>query len=137
MHRHCFADSWSEESFRALMEGQGVFGFLAKSAAAAEWQSFALARAVTEDAEIFTLATLPEARRTGLGFAILGAVIEQAKRLGAACLFLEVDARNEAALRLYDRAGFLVTGRRYGYYSVPSGEPADALTLSVKLLPGP
>ncbi len=119
------------------MESPGVFGFLAKSATAAEWQSLALARAVTDDAEIFTLATLPAARRSGLAFAVLGAVMGQARRLGAARLFLEVDQRNEAALRLYARAGFSVVGHRYGYYSAPSGKPADALTLSVKLPPGP
>jgi [ribosomal protein S18]-alanine N-acetyltransferase len=133
MHRDCFAGHWSEEAFRALTEGPGVFGFLAKTGAGSAWQSFVLARAVADEAEILTLGTLREARRTGLARRVLSATTEEAMARGAQRLFLEVDERNEAALVLYAQAGFSVIGRRPAYYSGPSGKAADALMLSVKL----
>ena len=133
MHRDCFADSWSEESFRNLMESPGVFGFLAKGLTATGWEAFALARAIAEEGEIFTLGTLPQARRTGLAGRLVRAVMQEAGRRGASRLILEVDDSNEAALHLYGQAGFSQIGRRYGYYVGSSGNVADALMLAVKL----
>lgn len=133
LHRNCFADHWSEEAFRALIDSPGVFGFLAKAGAEPAWQSFVLARTVADEAEILTLGTLPEARGTGFALRLLRLTMEEATACGARRLFLEVDERNEAALGLYRQSGFSVIGRRPAYYSGPSGKAADALMLSVKL----
>lgn len=137
IHRDCFADFWSAESFRGLICSPGVFGFFGKHSAAGEWQSFVLARVVADAGEILTLGTLPAARRTGLGSRVLTAAMHEAAKRGALQLVLEVDESNEAALHLYDVAGFSEIGRRYGYYLAQSGMRTDALMLAVKLPSGP
>lgn len=63
----------------------------------------------------------PAARRQGLGARLLAEVIATARAAGATRLMLEVRAGNQAAQALYQRAGFMVTGRRKGYYPAPDG----------------
>jgi ribosomal-protein-alanine N-acetyltransferase len=91
-----------------------------------------LIRVAADEAEILTLAVAPEARRTGLGRALLDAACEAARAAGAVRLFLEVSATNQAARALYDAAGFQQIGRRRRYYA----DGSDALTMSLTLTSG-
>lgn len=65
-------------------------------------------------------------QRAGVGTALLAALLEDADARGAAHVDLEVRAGNDAAVRLYERHGFVQLGVRRGYYQ-PSG--ADALVM--------
>ena len=105
----------------------GHFGLLA--VAGTEPVGFALGRAVADEAEVLTLAVNPEARRTGLGRALMQAVAEEARRRGAVELFLEVAAANAPARALYAALGAVQAGRRRAYY--PDGD--DALVLRLAL----
>lgn len=60
---------------------------------------------------IVDLAILPERRGSGLGGAVLRAVIAMALDRGC-CVDLTVAGENEAAQRLYARMGFVATERR-------------------------
>ena len=71
----------------------------------------------------------PQARRRGIGAALVEAAALEAARLGATTLFLEVATDNPAALALYERSGFEQAGRRRGYYAREGQPPADALVL--------
>jgi ribosomal-protein-alanine N-acetyltransferase len=81
------------------------------------------------EAEILTLAVRPEARRTGLGFALVEAAATMAAAQGAEALWLEVAADNDPALSLYTRAGFEQTGRRRGYYRTGPATTMDAIIM--------
>ena len=59
-----------------------------------------------DEAEIRALAVVPEARGTGLGRALLAAVIARAVQSGVRHLVLLTQAEMKAAHRLYDEAGF-------------------------------
>ncbi|MEV5705357.1 GNAT family N-acetyltransferase [Actinoallomurus sp. NPDC052274] len=61
----------------------------------------------------FCMAVHPERRREGLGAAILGAGARWAARQGAHRMYLQVEMDNDAARRLYEKAGFT---RSYGYH---------------------
>jgi ribosomal-protein-alanine N-acetyltransferase len=65
-------------------------------------------------------------RRQGIASALVAACRAWAANAGAATIRLEVRASNAAALALYQRQGFLTTGVRRAYYSVPV---EDALLL--------
>lgn len=81
---------------------------------------------ITEDvAEIDMLAVHPSARRSGLGRQLLDAWEADVRTRGALKVWLDVRPSNEAALRLYQGAGYRSTGRRPRYYH--DGE--DALLL--------
>ena len=91
--------------------------------------SFALGRAVDDEAELLTLATDPEHRRNGYGAACLNAFEAQALIRGATRAFLEVDSENNAALRLYEKAGYQTSARRKDYYTLPGGRRTDAIIM--------
>jgi ribosomal-protein-alanine N-acetyltransferase len=77
-------------------------------------------------ADVVTLAVASRRWGEGIGAILLGALLAEAVRRGAAEVFLEVRVDNERAQRLYRRHGFEVVGLRRGYYQ-PSG--ADALVM--------
>jgi ribosomal-protein-alanine N-acetyltransferase len=67
-------------------------------------------------AYVQTLEVLPEARGQGVGRELLRRMEESARGAGAAVAWLHVDAENEGAIRVYERAGYRVTGREPDYY---------------------
>lgn len=73
--------------------------------------------ALTADgfAGVFAMRTDPAARRQGLAQAILSHLAAFAAANGAATLFLQVEAANEPAVRLYQKAGF-ETAYAYRYW---------------------
>lgn len=79
--------------------------------------------------DIMTVATLPRARRSGLGRRLLDELATRARAAGAERLLLEVREDNTAARALYASRGFTLLQTRRGYY--PGG--VDALVLALDL----
>ncbi|MBB3662087.1 ribosomal-protein-alanine N-acetyltransferase [Prauserella sediminis] len=77
------------------------------------------------ETSLHTIAVRPEHQGTGLGKALLRAVLAKADELAAPVL-LEVRTDNDSAIGLYEQHGFQRLGVRKGYYQ-PSG--ADAYTM--------
>ena len=67
---------------------------------------FALLGVRDEEGWIGGMRVVPEARRRGLGRALMEAAIETARRRGVRRLRLEVLEQNEPAVRLYEQLGF-------------------------------
>ncbi|MEI6984946.1 MAG: GNAT family N-acetyltransferase [Rhodospirillaceae bacterium] len=93
---------------------------------------FILCRAAGDEAEILTLAVLPEKRRRGLGYRLLADGLAGAAARGARTMFLEVAEDNIAALALYAGAGFIPVGRRPGYY-ISAGRSIAATVMARSL----
>jgi len=93
----------------------------------AEWDGRVIGyggiQVVEDEAHVMNLAVRADARSAGIGAALLAALVDAARDLGAKRVTLEVREGNEAAVRLYRGAGFTEEGRRRGYYS-ESGEDA-------------
>jgi ribosomal-protein-alanine N-acetyltransferase len=81
-------------------------------------------------AELESVAVEAAARRRGVGRALCAAVAEWCGERGAAALELEVRAGSAGAIALYGGLGFLVAGRRVGYYLEPA---EDALLMRLDL----
>ena len=82
------------------------------------------------EAQILNLSVVPDARRQGLGRALLRRLVDVAVRTGAEQCFLEVRVSNDAALALYATEGFDAVGRRHDYYPATATSPReDALVL--------
>lgn len=76
-----------------------------------------LLRAYSSRARLYSLAVAPEARGRGVGSLLLDAALRATAERDATALTLEVRADNAAALALYERQGFTMTGRSPEYYS--------------------
>ena len=81
-----------------------------------------------EEAHITTIAVHPQWRRRGLGEWTLLQLIGVARAGGAEVVTLEVRVSNQGAIRLYEKLGFQVVGRRNGYY-INTREDALLMTL--------
>lgn len=133
IHAQAADAPWSAETIAGLLAQPGVFGLAAMRGEAPS--GFILCRVVADEAEVLTLAVLPEARRHGIARALMTAAMTQAKAGGVARVLLEVSVRNDAALALYRSVGFGEVGRRKGYYAESGGVLTDALVLAMDLVP--
>jgi len=77
---------------------------------------FALLRLAGDEAELFDVGVRPEARRRGIGRALLDRILETAKQRGVVAAHLEVRRDNEAARASYAAVGFEEVGVRHRYY---------------------
>ena len=68
------------------------------------------------EGNICNVAVDENARRLGVGSAILNAIKNECKDRGVTQLFLEVNERNDGAIALYQARGFEVIGKRPRYY---------------------
>ena len=118
-------ETWSGLAIAEQLTQPGVFGLAIDAA------GFVLARVAADEAEILTLAVLPQARRHGVATLLMQACLDQAAGRGAGAMFLEVSDTNHPARALYQRFGFQRVGLRRGYY--PGG--GNALVLRRDLSP--
>ena len=95
----------------------------------------ASARPGVGEAHVIRIAVVEAARGRGVGRALIDGLVGWARGLPAAALLLEVRAGNVAARTLYASAGFVVDGRRTGYY--PDGEDAELWRLPLDVAAGP
>lgn len=136
LHARCFDDAWSVRAMTEVLGAPGVFAYLALAGGTAGDDcpvGFALARRTGDDAELLTLCVLPDHRRRGIAAALLNEVLQQARRLGTANVFLEVAETNDPARALYASRGFIVGRRRPDYYRGPNRVPTAALEMRREL----
>jgi ribosomal protein S18 acetylase RimI-like enzyme len=69
----------------------------------------------------------PACQRRGVGRALLNAAVVEARTRGARRLTLRVLAHNEAAVRLYEQAGFVVEGVLRGEFFLDGNYVDDTL----------
>lgn len=82
------------------------------------------------EVHILAIATHPDHRRRGLGAALLGHALDQARAQRIALATLEVRRGNLPAIAMYERAGFRTVYTRRGYYQ-DNGEDALVMTASL------
>ncbi|WP_207555770.1 ribosomal protein S18-alanine N-acetyltransferase [Intrasporangium flavum] len=82
-----------------------------------------------DTADVMTVATAPTHQGRGVGRVLLDELLRRARAHGVEAVLLEVRADNDAARRLYDRAGFEVISVRRRYY-----QPRDVDALVMRLL---
>ncbi len=127
LERLCFSEPWSEQAL-ALLLGETAYGI----ACVQDGRVIAYGGMVTvlDEGQITNIAVHPEARRQGIGRALLSEMIRQARKRGIAEISLEVRESNAAAIGLYESLGFLVAGRRRRFYRDPA---EDALVMLLAL----
>lgn len=131
LHAQVFPDAWDADAFRTLMATPGILGFVAGEET--EPLGFVLGRVAADECEILTIGVLPQARRRGIGRALLDGLIAAAERAGACQVFLEVGSANGPARKLYETGRFVTAGRRPNYYRQRGSPAEDALILRLDL----
>lgn len=97
-----------------------------------ELLGFAIVQQIVDEATLLDICLSPQQQGRGYGHLLLMAVIDGAKAAKAVVLMLEVRESNLAARALYQKLGFVETGRRKGYYPLADGKE-DAILMDLAL----
>jgi [ribosomal protein S18]-alanine N-acetyltransferase len=100
---------------------------------ARQLRGFLVARCTLDEWEIENVVVAEQWRRNGLGAALVRQLLQEAAAGGANSVLLEVRESNLQARQLYASTGFVVVGRRPGYYQGPE-EDALLLKFSIAVL---
>lgn len=117
---------WSADEIAQLQTSPHVFTITQPN-------GFAMGRVVVDEAELLTVAVIPEAQGQGTGAKLLQGFERTAAQMGATRAFLEVAEDNAAARALYRNAGWLTYGQRPAYYTRPDGSTCDATLMEKHL----
>ncbi len=122
-----FSVPWSAESLELMLtdrasalvalDGERVIGYVGMMC-------------VLDEGQIINVAVHPDARRRGVGRALMQAAETYAKERGIVFLSLEVRESNIAARSMYSSLGWAEQGIRKGFYSHPV-ENACVMTKSI------
>ena len=119
-----FSDPWSAESFAS--EFDDPYGWFRVAERDGQIVGYVIARLVARQGEIANIAVVPAQQGHGVGGALLDGAIAAALEAECEAIWLEVRVSNAPARRLYESKGFVLVGRRRGYYKAPV---EDALVL--------
>ena len=117
LEKLCFSLPWTIEQLRSqlpdehhifltALEGEHLLGYVGMMY-------------VLDEGYISNVAVAPEARRKGIGDALIEELMRRAELLGLAFVTLEVRQSNAPAAALYEKHGFTAVGRRKNYYDLP------------------
>lgn len=129
IERKCFSRPWTvgqlrsqmrdaQHEFIAAVSGGRVLGYVGLMY-------------VLDEGYISNVAVHPDARRQGIGDALIDALAAKAAELELAFLTLEVRESNAPAIALYAKHGFHPVGKRKNYYDAPK-EDAVLMTCYLK-----
>ena len=120
----CFSMPWSERAISSelsnpislwlvALEGDKVVGYIGS-------------QTVMDEADVMNVAVDPAYRRQGIASTLVNGLVEALSHRQVRSLTLEVRVSNEPARALYEKLGFILSGRRPNYYTAPK---EDALIL--------
>jgi ribosomal-protein-alanine N-acetyltransferase len=129
------APHWAEAEYAEIVGGVRRCLFVAEGEG--RLLGFAVGKVIggggESSAELESVAVGVEARRSGVGRALCGAVAAWCREQGATMLELEVRAASVGAIALYAGLGFVPVGRRREYYRGPVD---DAVLMRLELAEG-
>ena len=129
-HAGAFTPSWRDDEFEDLLDGEGVFGFVARDETPL---GVILCRIAAEEMEVLTVGVTRAARRRGVAKALMEMALAAAREAGAKACFLEVAVDNDAAAALYAGLGFRRAGLRKSYYDRGPEGFVDAIVMRREL----
>ena len=106
--------------FELACEGSKVWGFF-------------ILREISGESELLQIAVAKTSRRRGIGGGLMEACLAVALKNGISQVYLEVRSKNEAAISMYEKHGFIKAGRRKSYYTQPED---DAIIMTKKISAG-
>nr|WP_232534509.1 ribosomal protein S18-alanine N-acetyltransferase [Mycoavidus sp. B2-EB] len=122
---------WSQANFVDALENHNI-GICMRDSRGALLGYCVLMPAVDE-MQLLNLCIIPALQGQGLGQALLKVAIQSTRTAKLRRLLLEVRLSNQNALRLYQKFGFTVIGRRKEYYLAQHGVREDALVMQLTL----
>lgn len=122
IERECFADPWSEQGLAEELDNPCAHFFVAERNG--DVLGYLGTHVVVDEMSVTNIAVKTEYRRHGVASALLTEARQFAEKLNLYRITLEVRVSNNAAIRLYERHGFVKDGIRPNFYSHPTEDAA-------------
>lgn len=126
IEKACFHAPWSETALREEL-GKGIFLVAERDGTAVGYVG---CQTVLDEGYITNVAVGPEARRQGVGRALLHELAARVRAEKLAFVTLEVRRSNAAAIALYESMDYEPVGTRKNFYENPT---EDAVLMTWKL----
>ena len=120
-----FYEPWSSASVESSLSKDGCFVAVDSSDTVVGYLIFSY---IFDEGELLRIAAHPLHKRKGIPSLLIRQMLNEAKARNIKHWFLEVRASNSPAIRIYEKFGFTVMGRRKSYYKGPHGKE-DAITM--------
>ncbi len=132
IERAGFKNPWSDELLRRELSHAWSTILLATDGAPGreEILGFIVFWLVHDEVHVLNIAVAVEARRRGVGRALMDEAAARARRAGAVLATLEVRRSNTSAIALYRALGYRQVGIRPNYYA-DEGEDAIVMVLDL------
>ncbi|MCL1065724.1 ribosomal protein S18-alanine N-acetyltransferase [Shewanella olleyana] len=127
-HSHPWSLSSLKDCFGRLYR---VFGIFEES----KLLGFAVIQQIVDEVTLLDICVSSDRQGKGLGKQLLNHVLSDAKSHDAVVVMLEVRESNESAKYLYEKVGFVETGRRKNYYpcAIVNADNQQALAAETKV----
>lgn len=129
IERESFSEPWSRDAMRLFCTEE--YPSLALVSDMGETVGYIGCAKALDELQIINVAVSPALRKKGLGSLLMQGFEEHCDSLGIAFVSLEVRESNEAAISLYKKFGYEITGKRKRFYKAPV---EDALVMVKKRL---
>lgn len=127
LHGASFHRGWGEAEFETMLSERNTL--VHRLRLGRKIIGFAVSRMAADESEILSIAVGADHRGRGLSRNLLLTHLGHLAGRGVRTVFLEVEENNQPARRLYERAGFVVVGRRERYYREANGEQLNAVLM--------
>jgi ribosomal-protein-alanine N-acetyltransferase len=126
---------WSEKIIQqSFGKRSHNFGLFKKSKGQDELLGYVFADLVADEMSLENICICSKSQGKGYSKVLMDELVARSRALGATVIWLEVRASNEAAIGLYDKAGFNQVSIRKDYYNLPdSKEKEDAILICLQL----
>lgn len=94
---------------------------------------YILFRQFLDEAELLSIAVLPDKRRKGTGTALMAELEAAVRTSNCKIIYLEVNEANNAAIEIYRAMGFENIGARKAYYRGKNGKLQNAILMKKRL----
>jgi ribosomal-protein-alanine N-acetyltransferase len=130
IEKQCFTTPWNISSFRYELGNKDAI--LKTAVFNNEIIGYICVRTIMNVTHILNLAVLPRFRRMGIGSMLLRDVLQELRQSNTEIerITLEVRESNIPAIKLYEKFGFKITGRRISYYQKPQ---EDAIIMGLEI----
>jgi ribosomal-protein-alanine N-acetyltransferase len=115
-------DAWSVEDYRAEINRTG--SYVLKAVVEGSMNGFLLARTVPgesekPDVDLYNIAVRPDKLHQGVGSLLMTQLLTDLESTNVANIWLEVRESNVAAIRFYEKHGFIAELTRPNFYANP------------------
>ena len=121
LEKECFSMPWSQKIYETTLANKDTLYLLAEEDTPDGKVLVGMCglQNILGEADISNVAVKKEFRRQGIAEKLLGQLLEEGRKSGIYAFTLEVRSSNEAAIKLYEKFGFVTEGIRKRFYEKP------------------